>query len=532
MAERRAFNRAWIEAAPLPIPQGFQPSPQQADFFEWIKTGKGSAILEAVAGAGKTTTLVEALKLMTGSIFFGAYNKKIAEEIKAKAAPVARDGLFISTMHAAGFKAWTRAHPKVVVDSSKVAKLVAAMLEVHPELTDCRQFIMRMVAVGKAHCMGVTTPMRDLNAWLALVAHYAMEDELPEGVAVADALTQVIGISISSRETCHVTIDFDDMIYAPLAHDARFYQHDWVLIDECQDLNASRREMARRMLKSGGRLVAVGDSCQAIYGFTGAGADSVGEIATAFRCARLPLTVTYRCPKAVVAYVHQWVNHIQAHPSAPEGNVTTFSPVPGSAGEATKPWFVQAAPSATSAVLCRYTRPLIQTAYAMLRHGHACKVEGRDIGQGLIKLALRWRVRTLDALETRLDAYLAREQAKALAKDNERLAQDAEDRVATLRIFIERVREKHRGQAVNALDALKAEIESLFADDVQGVTTLSTGHKAKGREWGDVYWLQAALKMRRPLLAWEAVQERNLNYVIGTRAKAALILIPEAFVSA
>jgi len=73
----------------------FQPSPQQADFFNWIKTGKGSCILEAVAGAGKTTTLIEALKLMQGRIFFGAYNKKIAEEIQARAPK--KDNLFIST---------------------------------------------------------------------------------------------------------------------------------------------------------------------------------------------------------------------------------------------------------------------------------------------------------------------------------------------------------------------------------------------------------------------------------------------------
>jgi hypothetical protein len=53
----------------------FVPSLQQQSFFDWINTGSGSCVLEAVAGSGKTTTLIEALKLMKGTIFFGAYNK-------------------------------------------------------------------------------------------------------------------------------------------------------------------------------------------------------------------------------------------------------------------------------------------------------------------------------------------------------------------------------------------------------------------------------------------------------------------------
>ena len=63
----------------------------QQGFFDWIDGGTGSAILEAVAGAGKTTTLIQALSRMSGSIYFGAYNKAAAEEIKAKAAKAGID---------------------------------------------------------------------------------------------------------------------------------------------------------------------------------------------------------------------------------------------------------------------------------------------------------------------------------------------------------------------------------------------------------------------------------------------------------
>ena len=76
----------------------FVPSEQQKAYFNWIEVGEGSCIVEAVAGSGKTTTLIKGLEYMVGSIFFGAYNKKICDEIRAKAP--AKDGLDISLPNA------------------------------------------------------------------------------------------------------------------------------------------------------------------------------------------------------------------------------------------------------------------------------------------------------------------------------------------------------------------------------------------------------------------------------------------------
>lgn len=45
-----------------PSPRKFVPSPQQQAVFDWVESGRGNAFIEAVAGAGKTTTLIEACK--------------------------------------------------------------------------------------------------------------------------------------------------------------------------------------------------------------------------------------------------------------------------------------------------------------------------------------------------------------------------------------------------------------------------------------------------------------------------------------
>jgi superfamily I DNA/RNA helicase len=534
----------------------FIPSPQQQAFFDWILDSSGSCLLEAVAGAGKTTTLVQSLSRMNGNVFFGAYNRKIADEIKTKAekAGVLRPGIYINTMHGAGYSAWRRACPDLRDPTDrKMADIVEDMAraaggQLGERIRAMSGFICKMSSFGKQFLIGCKgRKFTDHGPWMELVERFGTDQELPGDIQLDEALARTIDSYHLSIEACRRVIDFDDMIFAPIYFGVRMFQNDWVLIDERQDTNPARRELAKRMLKPGGRLVAVGDTRQAIYGFTGADGDA-SKFVEDFGCVQMPLTVTYRCPKAVVQYVRQWVSHIEAHPDAPEGAVRPAIPakmqacraclgsgmtlghgmpcaVCGGAKETAdkQPWFLRDRPGKADAILCRYTAPLIKTAFAMLRAGVACKVEGRDIGNGLKKLASRWKVRSLEALEKRLGQWLTHEVAKAEAAGSDKKALAARDLSDTLLVFIERCREK----GVHSVDGLIAEIDLLFADDVKDVLTLATGHKAKGREWPRVYWLQTANRMR---LAkdWEIVQEDNIKYVIGTRAMAELILVPEA----
>ena len=56
-------------------------SPQQTRAIDFVKNGTGNAILEAVAGAGKTFTLVQMCSHLQGTAIFAAFNKAIAGEI-------------------------------------------------------------------------------------------------------------------------------------------------------------------------------------------------------------------------------------------------------------------------------------------------------------------------------------------------------------------------------------------------------------------------------------------------------------------
>jgi superfamily I DNA/RNA helicase len=68
-------------------------------------------------------------------------------------------------------------------------------------------------------------------------------------------------------------------------------------------------------------------------------------------------------------------------------------------------------------------------------------------------------------------------------------------------------------------------VNGLFADNVQDMLVLSSIHKAKGREWKRVFWLDrhSTCPSKWARQAWQQEQERNLMYVAATRAQELLV---------
>jgi superfamily I DNA/RNA helicase len=497
-----------MEASQVAVAVQFTPSPQQADFFKWITEGTGSCVLEAVAGSGKTTTLIKALNLMKGSIFFGAYNKKIAVEIESRAPKML--GLTVSTMHAAGLRAWGRGKNNLKVNKDKVRDIYRDASSRFPDYAPYEGAVLSLVSYAKQAAVGALSRVDDNQVWLNLIEHFDV-DCLDNEKLVIQLARKTLDRSILLN---HDVIDFDDMIYAPLVGKCKVQQYDWVLIDEAQDTNASRRALALLLLNRGGRMVAVGDRHQAIYGFTGADADSLDLIAKSVNAVQMPLTVTYRCPKTVVTLAQTYVNHIQAHPDAPEGKVTYL-----------KDDDLTQVAHPGDAILCRFNAPLIELVYQFISQGIPAKVEGRDIGNGLKVLVNRWKSRTYDHLLENLDKYLDREVAKFRAKEMETKAAQVEDKVNCLKAIVNRAA-KIDPKPTNVSQRVCNEIDAIFGENVgKEAVLLSSIHKSKGREWKKVIWKQTG-PSKWARMAWELDQENNLCYVAVTRAMEELCLTP------
>jgi DNA helicase-2/ATP-dependent DNA helicase PcrA len=466
-------------------------------------------LVEAVAGSGKTTTLVEACNRMAGTVAFCAYNKKIADEIKVRVRGMSH--VTAGTFHSFGFAAWRNANPGTLKVEGGKSRILGSQLGLEYGL---RKFAAAGVAILK---QAMIEPEAVDTAAYDLFDYYDIWDDLPEEYTQSDGIRACEELLIASIKESGRLIDFDDMIYMPLIKASRFPQFDWVLIDEAQDSNKVRRMLASEMLKPGGRILAVGDRHQAIYGFTGADNDALDIIKRDFRCVELPLTVTYRCPKAVVEHAREFVSHITAADNAPQGEVVLMYTVDFWKKEARNL-------RKDDAILCRNTRPLVSLAFELIRNNIGCHVEGREIGESLIKLVDKFpSARSLVELSKNLDDYLRSEGERLLAKGQDGKYAGLCDRIETLQVVIENLDGKGDPMEV------KLKLSLLFGDTTPGQpspsTTLATIHKAKGREWDRVFLWGRNLYMpsRFAKQQWQKQQENNLIYVAITRAKARLV---------
>jgi superfamily I DNA/RNA helicase len=503
----------------------FIPSAQQSAILDWTRNGTGNAIITAVAGAGKTTTLVHMMQETTDTVAFVAFNKKIADEIKNR---VIRENLdpdnriTVKTFHAYGFEAFRNYQRSTKVDAKKLyltatGKLGPDSIMVNP---GCLSFAMKAVSLAKQAGIGAGIDAANRDAWYNLVNHFSLDQYLSEdsGLSLDDALRETCQLLKASNKILNV-IDFDDMIYLPVRLGLKMRQYDWILPDECQDTNPMRLNMLGMMAHETTRIAAVGDDRQAIYGFTGADSDSMHNIAERFDCKPFPLTITYRCPKAVVAEAQQWVSHIHAADTAPDGIVSHCDSVS---------FFNNILPSlgAESVILCRNNAPIVGLAYRLLGMGKACMVEGRDIGQGLIKLASKWRkVKTVAALRSKLESWAERETAKAETKGNDTRKASIEDQLGCLTVIMAQFADD------DSVTRVTDSINKMFGDTPEGsrplVLTLSSIHKSKGKEWQRVIWwgkniYNPSKYARQP---WEQIQENNLMYVAATRAQHELCYV-------
>ena len=98
-------------------------SPLQTAIFNLIEDPNGgNAIIEAVAGSGKTTTIVEGVKRARGTTIFLAFNKSIAEELKSR-------GVNARTFHSLTYGPVTQHKGVRTVEIDKLRRLCDAKLK-------------------------------------------------------------------------------------------------------------------------------------------------------------------------------------------------------------------------------------------------------------------------------------------------------------------------------------------------------------------------------------------------------------------
>lgn len=495
----------------------------QKEIFAWVQRAEGNLSVNAVAGAGKTSTIVEAAKSIPVSAksVFLAFNKSIAEELQRRLPPHVR----AMTTHSLCYRALQGSVGKMRLDSDLLSKRMQDLLSM-PE-KQLRGQIRKMVAMCKASGMVPDVCLKYAPGalvhdtpefWDELLARYSIdfENDWQEETAI-DRARGLLRMSIDNRDK---TIDFDDMLYLPVVLNLPFPKHDWVVVDEAQDLNAIQHEVISRIVKPTGHVVAVGDPRQSIYLFRGSMSDSMAILRDRMKAKELPLSICYRCAKAIIAEAKPIVPQIEAPETAEDGTVSYRLPPQEALAEFTP----------DAAVLSPFNAPLIKAAYQFIRLRVACRILGRDIGEGLVKLVEKLErdgAANVKQIETALQEYYY-DQAERLQDKEAQLAALA-DKVETLGIFLSEL------PGTETVERLISEIKKLFVEETQGMLTLSSIHRAKGLEWDKVFLLDSealsgTMRNGKPLSSLEMEQRRNLLYVGITRARKHLVYITSEMV--
>lgn len=517
--KKRGRKKKIVE--PAQIMSGFIPSKYQQDIFDFIQHGNANSVINALAGSGKTSTIVNAVKLIpsTCNALFIAFNKEIVKELEKKLAGV--KNVQVKTLHSLGLLMIRRnLGTNIEIDEYKYRTFIKKNIKqlssadfdkmttkLMQQYTDN---VIQLCDLGRYNLAQCEKDLLQVSA----------RHDIP---IIDDECNAVLNVMKWGRENT-TSIDFTDMVWLPyeLTLNPIGLQYDYIFIDECQDLNAAQRELFLRCFRRGTRFIAVGDKKQAIYSFAGADAESFAKLQNLPNTTTLPLPISYRCPKKVVNLANQFVDTMECREGAPDGEIVHNVSIKDIHDG--------------DMVLCRTKMPLIKLYMRYLRMGVKSYVRGQDIGLNLLRMVDKTEQIVLnvslqkDGVFARLYDDLFEERNRLMIKRG----MDLED--ATL-----------SNQIMNKYDSIKAleilaegltsardlhdRIENVFAESADGVC-LSTIHKAKGLEANNVYILcKTLMPSRLATQDWEKEQEQNLMYVAYTRAKYKLGFVSETEIS-
>lgn len=483
-------------------------SPQQQAIFQEFKSGKGNVVVRARAGTGKTTTILEGIGYAReGKILLAAFNKSIATELKEK---LRNPNAEAKTLHSIGFGIVMNNWKGVKLNDERADKLAERAIANTPGRPGSiapgpiTGLVRKLAALGKGMCpFGKAQDLEDIAYEFECIPE---EGHQNAGWTVP-FIAQAAELAMTLAAQHDGTIDFDDMVYVPVRNGWLRGRYDLVVIDECQDMNATQILLAIGICRMGGRIFVVGDDRQAIYRFRGADSGSLDRLKTQLNAKELGLTITYRCPQLVVQEAQKLVPDYQAAPTAPQGAIEelSFDAIHEKAGPG-------------DFVLSRKNAPLAKVCLRLLRHGTRAMIEGKDLGRQLLTVIKNLRAQSVPDFMEKLTIWerLTVERLEATKKKSAEAAIElVHDKAETLRQLAE---------SMDTMADLVKRIETLFTETPNGkadYVVCSSVHKAKGRERDNVFALRDTLYPG----GRQDTEEKNIHYVMVTRAKKKLVWV-------
>jgi len=339
---------------------GFITTDAHEAIFHNIVNDQINVQVRAVAGSGKTTTVVEAIRRQVAqepsrTILVTAFNKDIVTELekKVKKAGINTETITFRTMNSLGTKPtldwmercgakrppWKGGCTQYGVYAEMLGDVYSDPMLKRLSL-DVLSKIHSTFAWSSAGQVLFDDHEEDLIAEMVRTMHdYGIHvpetDELPNQLAserdMASRVLDVIKVRIlrlikkgEHGYSKYPKYSFDEQVTFPLMFNLPIGKYDLVIVDEAQDLNRPKQHLLRTLAMDGAQIVAVGDPHQAIYAFAGADYRSMDTMKEMFEMKIHGLPLSYRIPRSVQTEAARLVPHIECLEGAPEGEVVRY----------------------------------------------------------------------------------------------------------------------------------------------------------------------------------------------------------------
>jgi superfamily I DNA/RNA helicase len=207
----------------------FTPNEYQSKIFDWVSTGDGHGVVGAVAGSGKTTTLIEASKRIASSqVAYLAFNRAIIKELGERLPK----GITAKTMNSLGLSLLYPKLGKTKLDKrkyNKIAKdLVGRALRHQVPWND--RYEHQVCLANLARLARLTlTDIDDEEAIQAMALKYDIEVPLKKHFSL---VREVVREGEDAARYGKI-IDFADQLYLPIRWNLEPHRgYEWVFSDE------------------------------------------------------------------------------------------------------------------------------------------------------------------------------------------------------------------------------------------------------------------------------------------------------------
>lgn len=295
---------------------------EQDSIFSFFAGGAGDAVIEATAGSSKTTTIIEGINRLPASdrTCYLVFNKKNQLEAQDK---IKNPLVNVSTLHAFGYS-FLRDHWRGVRGDGWVEMNRAKQL-CPPDAP--KQFVFQVVTLVKFLKNSFITPTEKDAKDTVNLRNIELSSKIEaEGWTVARMCEIALkSIELSLTYPRDKKISFEDMCFLPVRLGMVKPTFDTIVCDESQDIALPQMEMIKAARNPGGRIILVGDPQQSCYFFRGASASHMQKFKEDFTAKEFSLSMSFRCPRAVVALAQTVFPGIVAWDGSGEGKVETIN---------------------------------------------------------------------------------------------------------------------------------------------------------------------------------------------------------------